>query len=171
MKIRNGFVSNSSSSSFLIYGTAIEESDGDFERGERSVVDFLKEIRSRDAETYDKYVKSYVSSLEENDRDDGYWKSKRELYSLLLKLDDLTEEEVEKVNVEIYDVYYTIGNKLFGMSINHTPWDETYVGLSWSDVGDDETGAQFKERARKLVALVFGKTHKLETCEHAWRDG
>jgi hypothetical protein len=115
MKRRNGFVSNSSSSSFLIYGINV---DGE------ALIDAVNrliaagEIKGRKRPVEDTY-------------DAGEF------------LDDLTVE---------------------------TPWDEVYIGLSWSTVGDDETGRQFKERAAGLIHKLFPDA-KLGTHEHAWRDG
>lgn len=37
-----------------------------------------------------------------------------------------------------------------------------YIGLSWSSVGDDETGRQFKERAKR-TALAFLEEHDIDT--------
>jgi hypothetical protein len=49
------------------------------------------------------------------------------------------------------------------------PSDDYYIGLSWSDVKDDETGAQFKERVRELIEKAFpGETFELGTHEEAW---
>jgi hypothetical protein len=82
MKIRQGFVSNSSSSSFCIYGAKIK-----------------------------------------ND-----------------------------VDVDVYDVAEKAGLEC------HYPegWESYYVGMSWSLVGDDETGAQFKKRVETIVEKSFG---------------
>jgi hypothetical protein len=79
MKIRNGFVSNSSSSSFVIYGVHLSD-----------------EYRSKIYNTYDDFLE-----------------------------------------------------------INHIPYvsnyDDVYLGRSWSEVKDDETGKQFKERVEKEI--------------------
>jgi hypothetical protein len=84
MKLRNGFVSNSSTSSFLIFGVCIE---GNYETSE--------------------------------------------------KIDEI----ITKLNL--------------GLEV-HAPgdYDSVYIGQSWDEVGDDETGLQFKDRVTaELVKL------------------
>lgn len=111
MKIRCGFVSNSSSSSFLIYGVVLENNQSLFKDTE-SVLDLLEEAA----------------------------------------------KEVEQVSVE------------------YPPDDDyVYVGMSWSQVKDDETGAQFKARVEKAVTEVIEKVGytekvKFSTYKEAWRD-
>lgn len=47
-----------------------------------------------------------------------------------------------------------------------------YLGISWHKIGDDETGAQFKERIRTgLIELLGSEPEGLCTHEEAWRDG
>jgi hypothetical protein len=116
MKIRNGFVSNSSSSSFLLYGVYLDD-------GSEAV--------------------------------DGY--------NFLVRKGLVEEPEVDSIH-ELYGV--------FDLEI-HAPWgEEVYIGLSWDEVGDDETGREFKERAERLIKRIMPKyTGSFDTHEHAWRDG
>lgn len=96
MKVRNGFVSNSSTTSFLIWGAQIKE--------------------------------------------EPEWKSVRE--------SDL-------------ELFY-----------GDTSWEHSvFLGMSWDQVKDDETGAQFKERVEKEVEKLMGE--KLECSSHsrAYYDG
>ena len=98
MKIRQGFVSNSSSSSFLIYGAIIEGKD----------YDEMEEIM-KDVEGFE-------------------WAD---------------------------------------------PCDEgsQYVGKSWGDIGDNETGRQFKDSVEKVLKEKFGKDIKCNTLSEAWYNG
>lgn len=111
MKYRQGFVSNSSTTSFLIYGALVDP-------------------------PYD----------EEREEQDEYYDAHEEMW-------DKSEEA--------------------GLECHSTPWSgDCYVGLSWSDVRDDETGAQFKARVEAKLFELFGvKPDDCRTHEHAWRDG
>lgn len=107
MKIRQGFVSNSSSTSFCIYGV---HTDDPTERG-----------LNEDASIYDEL-----------------------------------SDKAEKVGLtlEVCD-------------------DSAYLGLNYTDIKDDETGAQFKDRAKKLIEQTIPKNDGLEfdTYEECWQDG
>lgn len=94
MKIRNGFVSNSSTSSFCIYGAVIK--------------------------------------------------------------DDISEEAVESAGLEIHHYFDE---------------DTQYIGRSWKNIKDDETGLVFKKSVEEKIAKLFGNNIKCQTYEEAWYDG
>lgn len=56
----------------------------------------------------------------------------------------------------------------------HTPPYEggVYIGRSWDDVGDEETGAQFKKSTEDLIKGLLGLDAELKfgTHEAAWHD-
>lgn len=107
MKVRTGFVSNSSTSSFCIYGTSYD----------------YQAIRKAHADDEDFDIEEYAGSL----------------------------------GLEIHAVY---------------DYDSWYVGLPWDNIGDDETGSQFKQRVKELVQKFIGITDiKLCTIERAWYNG
>ena len=118
MKIRNGFVSNSSSSSFLIYGVTFENTSEMVEKASDKLKTEWKE--------YNKENKNYEISFEDY-------------------MDDFE---------------------------GYRPYDDyTYLGLSWGDIKDDETGAQFKERAYEYIKENFNITKEdLSTHEECWHD-
>lgn len=100
MKIRNGFVSNSSTSSFLIYGTV------------------------------------------------------------------LSDDDLEKRGIDIYAV-----DELVDIEA-HSPYDDDwFIGVSWSKVKDDQTGAQFKAEVRNRLIEILGDGLTFDTHKYAWRDG
>ena len=102
MKIRKGFVSNSSSTSFSVYGIG------------------------EDNET---------------------------LLEMLNTTSGNTVTVDEDEYVDWYETFSTFN--LQGLEIT-TGDDYSYVGVSWDELGDDETGAQFKTRVNDLLVSVFG---------------
>jgi len=117
MKIRSGFVSNSSSSSFLIYGISLDS---------------------------DVILKALNVSIDEE------------------------SDEYED------DIYELLEGKLpsGGKFEYHNPYDcgEWAIGKSWSNVGDDETGRQFKDSVESELKAIFGEDLKFSTMKEAWRD-
>jgi hypothetical protein len=112
MKIRDGFVSNSSTTSFCIYG----------------------------AYFYTEEAQKFYPELTEDDDVDGFLDDK--LYNV---------DELELIG---------------------DPYDDGYwVGISWPNIKDDETGAQFKQRVKETLEKNGIKDVELGTHEEAWRDG
>lgn len=116
MKNRSGFVSNSSTSSFLIYGASIDSSDAS---------NWLREHKN----------------LSDDD------------------IDAMDSWEIREI-LEAEAGLNFFGNSDYGM----------YVGASWDEVGDDETGKQFKARVEAKIKEVFPDA-SLSTYEEAWYDG
>ena len=127
MKIRDGFVSNSSSSSFLIYGIKLDAND---------LIDVLQD-------EFKKY--------EYDDVTNGY--DVREY----LECDAFDE------NVSLY--------------VTSPNGYHVYIGKSWSKVGNDETGLEFKNRTindiksnNAIKDFIEKQDVKFETHKYAWND-
>ncbi len=112
MKIRMGFVSNSSTTSFCIYGALLT----------------VEEVAKR-------------LGLPEKDAHGA-------IYDL-----------AEKNNLSCY--------------VPPDDYGEYYLGVDWPEIGDNETGAEFKKRVTKKLKEVFHltKAQKYATHSNGWYDG
>lgn len=153
MKIRNGFVSNSSSSSFMIYGTTLERSD--FEKNLESLKKKAIEVLSKSDKSYD------VKELEE-------W------YGVP---DNPTDEERENV-IDQFDGPSEIMYSLFDRADNddlesHSyPYDDAiFVGICPSRILDEETGREFKDRVERQIREVFPDVQGFNFYQECWFDG
>ena len=116
MKVRIGFVSNSSTSSFCIYGTTIE-------------TDVLQKMLMGEEWT------------DEDDDGDHFY---------------------EKIETKVHEL---------GLEYDHpdSGWPY-YIGISWSRIGDNETGRQFKDRVEALLEQFCGEKVECGTHEEAYHD-
>lgn len=115
MKVRSGFVSNSSSSSFLIYGCGVK-------------TDIIKQIASK-------------LNKDVDDLDDDYF------------FNDLHE-----------DLYKLFKNNKHIRIYSCCDGEMMYIGKSWDQVGDNETGKQFKQTVQNEINSVLGVDVKCRTC-------
>ncbi len=142
MKQRQGFVSNSSSSSFLLYGFWMEGS-----------IEYVIKDGKR-CEKEDEYSESISDAL--------YEKAKE--YLMQYKW----EEDKEHGKVDFYSVMSSKLIEDMGISV-HYPEDGPVIGKSWDLVKDDQTGKEFKDEVQSFVDEYF-PGYKCETHEFAWSD-
>lgn len=122
MKIRQGFISNSSSSSFCIYGTYTDDINA-------IVRTFLEEKSSEELEEILSDNCIDVDDLDEEDAIDNI-------------LDNLDFSELAEIlsstikNLECHSCYDS---------------NETWIGLGIHSMDDDETKKQFQNRVEQLI--------------------
>jgi len=120
-KIRNGFVSNSSSSSFLIYGSIFDNED-------------LNRIIQNEE------LKKWVEEKDYNIEDD--------------KHETISEFLSEKFKID-FQSYHP---------------DEYYIGVSYDNIKDNETGKQFKDNIENAIHSL-DKNICVTTIQREWFDG
>jgi hypothetical protein len=138
MKIRNGFVSNSSSSSFVLYGI------------------YLEDASELPQQLAPKYLQGYFDWLE--------------TYEYRSSPEPQTADNIDEDDFNEWMDY--------GMPLGKTENDNSlqirrdydsdcaYIGLSYTQLKDDETGADFKKRATQEIAEMFpNHTEKVD-----WQD-
>lgn len=177
MKQRKGFVSNSSTSSFCIYGTYLES------REEVDPIGKLKEIQKRDSEFYYICTKAYRDKMDERfekmvkDRpdlaEDDCWKKQSRRGFIIQNIVNVTEEEAKEFLGGLYDQYEFLDfiAEVFDFEAHFPPYGGVYVGKSWSKLSDDETGKEFKACTERMLQILFGPDVQCATHEEAWRDG
>ena len=176
MKIRKGFVSNSSASSFCAYGIRV---DGDF--------DYLKYAKAMKKHFPEEFKKAFsdinpdnpmVKEAILNINDGSYFEDKKrpgcehEVNRDKVKFCPecgvqswIEEPLVDEDDVEdwIKDAAYDMG----GLSTGGYEGIE-YVGLCYEDAPDDQTFGEFRARAKKILQEIFGDNIEVKHIEEAW---
>ncbi len=135
MKIRQGFVSNSSSSSFCIYGVYKEESE------------MIDAFIAKGWGTEDEFADGVGEWL---------WDCSS---TYQLKEKGFSEKEIEEK---------LASRPLKDFDYQNVNGECHYLGIGWSDIKDDETGAEFKARIDAQMKELFGEDTVCCTHEEAW---
>ena len=155
MKVRQGFVSNSSTSSFLIYGV---------QTSNFSVEKLLENLGIDKAKAG--WVAWYAGQQEKHRETHPDW------------YPDTTWEEWLEGSLE--DPSYLIGHQLpkfmegsdFSGFTLENPWDDDYyIGLDPRSMDDSETMGEFKARAGRIIRPMVDEDTEFGWQEEAWRDG
>jgi hypothetical protein len=164
MKTRQGFVSNSSSTSFCIYGTQLDFDKWNAISNAESFVRLLKKIKQEFPTDYDKCLEEI-----KQEKNPEYYGKQLDVAERIteIKISDgpelLYEDDEEDGYFEL--VHDFIG--FFGLGYFYVPdLEGIWVGRSWSAIDDNETGLKFKTQIEEIVGSLFGE--KCGTYEEAW---
>ena len=147
MKIRNGFVSNSSTSSFYIYGICLDIDEDE-------ITNKFKE------NTTDEMQKMLLTKNNEAAAKSSYRNA----------FDDFSAY-IDHFGGDSYEMLYELG-KAAKLSVNQLEYSGTYIGIDPSEIGDDETGKEFKTRVETLIKSLLGDDITgFSWHEETWRDG
>jgi len=147
MKKRQGFVSNSSTSSFCIQGAYL----GDF-------LKVLRMIQEHEPAMYEKAVRKNFKPYKDQDPED-----RKNQETDLQKYLNIENEEMEDGAWEGYEILQDCDCGELSLS---TGEESVYAGISWENIKDEETAKEFKKRAQDEMDRIFGKGIKTEfICE------
>jgi hypothetical protein len=139
MKIRNGFVSNSSTTSFHIYGIALEDV-------KLMKVDGLKKIKKDKPKMWE-FILEWAKTTH------------KDFYNLLSQIDNLNDERHDNLLSCIYD-YYAGLNSFIGTSLGletYCTYDHYYIGASWDAMKPNETKKEFEKRIEENIEILLGE--------------
>ena len=148
MKSRQGFVSNSSTSSFCIYGTEIEFSDED-------VKAFLLKGKSSDPDNFNKVIKEEITNCEPDDDcteyENAIFAEWHETLTTILNLDQNTPSAAIAELKEIDDWCEIIRD--ICRCVYRYDYDQEllYLGKPWPSIGDDEVVGEWKAKIQAEI--------------------
>jgi len=157
MKKRNGFVSNSSTSSFCIYGVSLD----------KNWEDILISMKKNSPKKFKIFKEEIINECN----------GKEWIIEIKKWFNDMENEDIEFPEI-LYDLepLYILGklidegNKNAYTSQEPYNYDAIYIGKEWSTIGDNETGAEFKRKIEKQLKDWLGDDIECDTHEVAWND-
>jgi hypothetical protein len=168
MKIRDGFVSNSSTTSFSIYGRYIDSDQIPFanlilftkEHAPKVYKGFLKDAKDCSEEPKGEVDQSVADSLENETK---IWGALLEALQSgdLKKIKRAVKDIVECDNTLLYELLYAL-DEAHVINIYTTEDGSIYIGRDWTTMRDDQTKGDFKKDTCELIALATGQKRKCE---------
>lgn len=164
MKIRQGFVSNSSSTSFVIYGIIPEI---DFSNQE-DVIEMLENVK--------KLAEEKISTIKNNNNKREEWKI--EHLNGTIKNINYIIEEMKKGNTKytknIEDIiYFDALSEILGLEYYTNPFSDTnYIGRSLTKIKEDQTRREFEEETKQIIRKAFPDIpdNEFGIIADAWED-
>jgi len=167
MKTRHGFVSNSSCTSFCIYGCTLDVNNWYAYSDAGCFVRLMKKIKQE-------FPSDYIASLndiKQKYKDNEYVQKQIEVMETIdeIKISDgqrllLIDENCHAEFELASDMMESFGLSFFADPGNGCLW----IGRPWSCIGDDQTGGHFKLKIEELIHSLFGE--ECSTYEEAWGD-
>jgi hypothetical protein len=155
MKCRFGFVSNSSSQSFLIYGKVSTEEE--MTNALMNNVSFIRNMLNEKLANASRDLEVKI------------------LNRTLKDLDEETNKNADDLDYfELSDLFMEILNKLSLLQTHFSPYDgDVYVGGDPRTMQDDETMYSWKKRIEEELARfgLLGNSEECEWLEECWKDG
>ena len=169
MKIRNGFVSNSSTTSFSIYGTELKYND-------LFSIDVLKNIKKNKP----KLFKEILNDLNDIKKDGNYVEEIVEIQNFLKSLGSktkITKKRAQEMISLMGEFDISISDLLYEdkkLEIHNYPYYDKeeslyYIGVPLTGMKKSETVTQFRKRARdEIRKIVKKKGMKFENIEGSY---
>jgi hypothetical protein len=144
MKVRTGFVSNSSSSSFCAYGVYVGEPK-----------ELYIKFRKTQPELYDEFVEHVVESYGKHDEE-----KREEIRGLLTTELDSTENSWEN-DWRYCEWGWTLQDFLSKRGYANICIDYgeecIYMTRDYETLGDNETGKEFRETTKEIIEKLIGE--------------
>jgi hypothetical protein len=143
VKTRTGFVSNSSTTNFHIYGVIFDDNDIDFKFN----VNALIKLHSYETSNYKKCIENFQKKSN---------RSEKKYIPLLKKINKLTKEEYCILNN-----YFKNCRRFIKFAFDfdlYRAYGIIWVGRSWWAMKEEETLKEFKEKVIHITKILFNRS-------------